>query len=254
MSYNTLSGAIRVTQAQREAITASIGLYVYQTDGTRGYYQFTTENWVLVSGDIVLTTTGTSGASTLVGNTLNIPSYAGGVNIGNSDLSLAGVRTLTLNNQNLTFLGSTTSTIFYSNGNVNIGGTSNLGFKLDVNGTTIFRNTLTMLQDKSITSSNGGITITFGSTGLFDGSWSYQLGTTKGVVFSNAYNVLSSASALVEINSTSRGFLPSRMTTAQINLIVTPAVGLIVYNTTLNALCIYTGTTTLWRQMTTTAM
>lgn len=41
----------------------------------------------------------------------------------------------------------------------------------------------------------------------------------------------SSPSALVEINSTSGGFLNARMTTAQINALVTPVDGTIVYNT-----------------------
>lgn len=40
------------------------------------------------------------------------------------------------------------------------------------------------------------------------------------------------ASALVEINSTTKGFLPPRMTTAQRDAISSPATGLIIYNTT----------------------
>lgn len=40
------------------------------------------------------------------------------------------------------------------------------------------------------------------------------------------------ASALVDVSSTSKGFLPPRMTTAQRDAIATPAAGLIVYNTT----------------------
>lgn len=43
------------------------------------------------------------------------------------------------------------------------------------------------------------------------------------------------ASALVEVQSTSQGFLPPKMTTAQKNAISTPAEGLIVYDTDLNA-------------------
>jgi len=59
------------------------------------------------------------------------------------------------------------------------------------------------------------------------------------------------ASSILTMNSTTKGFLPPRMTTTQINAISSPAVGLIVYNTTLNVLCVYTGT---WQKMTTTAM
>jgi hypothetical protein len=49
------------------------------------------------------------------------------------------------------------------------------------------------------------------------------------------------ASAIVQINSTTRGFLPPRMTTTQKNAITTPATGLVLYDSTLNKLCVYTG-------------
>ena len=55
------------------------------------------------------------------------------------------------------------------------------------------------------------------------------------------------ASAQVAVNSTTRGFMPPRMTTAQKNAIVTPAAGLMVYDTTLNKLCVYT---TAWETIT----
>jgi hypothetical protein len=49
------------------------------------------------------------------------------------------------------------------------------------------------------------------------------------------------ASARVQIDSTTQGFLPPRMTTAQINAIATPAEGLQVYNTTISHMCFYMG-------------
>lgn len=49
------------------------------------------------------------------------------------------------------------------------------------------------------------------------------------------------------INSTTQGFLPPRMTTVQKNAIVTPAAGLMVYDTTLNKLCVFT---TVWETIT----
>lgn len=60
---------------------------------------------------------------------------------------------------------------------------------------------------------------------------------------SDSYN----ASALVQINSTTRGFLPPRMTTAQKNAIATPAAGLVVYDTNLNKLAVFT---TVWETIT----
>jgi len=81
---------------------------------------------------LTLTTTGTSGAATLTGATLNIPQYLS-ANIYNSDGSLTGARTLTLNSQPLTFAG-TTSTRFFANGRLTIGGIVDAGYILDVVG------------------------------------------------------------------------------------------------------------------------
>jgi uncharacterized protein (TIGR02145 family) len=50
------------------------------------------------------------------------------------------------------------------------------------------------------------------------------------------------ASAVMELNSTSTGFLPPRITTAQMNAINSPAEGLTIYNTTLKTLCWFNGT------------
>jgi hypothetical protein len=55
------------------------------------------------------------------------------------------------------------------------------------------------------------------------------------------------ASALLDVSSTTKGFLPPRMTTTQKNAITSPAAGLVVYDTTLNKLCVYT---TAWETIT----
>ena len=51
------------------------------------------------------------------------------------------------------------------------------------------------------------------------------------------------ASAMLDVKSTSKGFLPPRMTTAQMNSIVAPGNGLLVYNTSVNSLYWYNGLT-----------
>jgi hypothetical protein len=63
---------------------------------------------------------------------------------------------------------------------------------------------------------------------------------------SNGFNQ-PNASAQLDVSSTTKGFLPPRMTTAQKNAIATPAAGLMVYDTTLNKLCVYT---TAWETIT----
>ena len=55
------------------------------------------------------------------------------------------------------------------------------------------------------------------------------------------------ASSLIEIASTTQGFLPPRMTTTQKNAISSPANGLVIFDTTLNKLCVYT---TAWETIT----
>jgi hypothetical protein len=53
--------------------------------------------------------------------------------------------------------------------------------------------------------------------------------------------------AVLELASTTKGFLPPRMTTTQKNAIATPPAGLVVYDTDLNKLCLYT---TAWETIT----
>jgi len=48
------------------------------------------------------------------------------------------------------------------------------------------------------------------------------------------------ASAVLQSDSVTKGFLPPRMTTTQKNAIASPAAGLVVYDTTLNKLCVRT--------------
>jgi len=49
------------------------------------------------------------------------------------------------------------------------------------------------------------------------------------------------SSAKLEVNSTSQGFLPPRLTSVQRDAIVSPAIGLVIYNTTSNCLNFYIG-------------
>jgi hypothetical protein len=57
------------------------------------------------------------------------------------------------------------------------------------------------------------------------------------------------ASSILDISSTSQGLLTPRMTTAQRTAIVTPADGLIVYDTDLKSFYHYNSTTTSWNKM-----
>jgi hypothetical protein len=66
-------------------------------------------------------------------------------------------------------------------------------------------------------------------------SWSDWTGTGK--------STIENSSACLQSDSTSRGWLPPRMTTAQKLAITTPASGLMVYDTTLNQMSYYNSVT-----------
>jgi hypothetical protein len=89
-----------------------------------------------------------------------------------------------------------------------------------------------------VTSSGGGGWI----VQMWDDSYSkrYAVFTANGVQFGDNLAGLTNTSAQLSADSTTKGFLPPRMTTTQKNAIATPAAGLMVYDTNLNKLCVYT--------------
>ena len=64
------------------------------------------------------------------------------------------------------------------------------------------------------------------------------------------YELVPAASAVLEARSTTRGFLPPRLTTTERDNITTPAAGLMIYNTTTGKLNFYDGVA--WRAVTST--
>jgi hypothetical protein len=86
-----------------------------------------------------------------------------------------------------------------------------------------------------INSSGNAFTVmrTNNSTGNATFDYSVAIGTTSSPV----------ASAGLEVVSTTQGFLPPRMTTAEKNAITTPATGLMVFDTDLARPCFFNGAT-----------
>jgi hypothetical protein len=148
-----------------------------------------------------------------------------------------------------------------SNGNVLINTTTDAGFRLDVNGTARVQGIFSALNASnegirlrndtgslpsiefwqaviraSITrETNNGLTFNCGGFAMH----TVTGGTIIGGTSRNDLN----ASAQLQVQSTTKGFLPPRMTTTQKNAIASPATGLQVYDTTLNRPCFYDGTT-----------
>jgi len=73
---------------------------------------------------------------------------------------------------------------------------------------------------------------------IYDGSDRIYVGTTGNVQMGGS---APNASAKLDVNSTTLGFLPPRVTTTQKGNIASPTAGLVVYDTTLSKLCVYNG-------------
>jgi len=185
------------------------------------------------------------------------------VNIYNSDGTLTSNRTLTLSTFSLTFAG-TTSTRFFANGNVAIGKTTDNGNKLSVLGQADFGDLstfTTVIAYRSSVSTRLGIFngpiwmsnftdvslwIDCGGNG-FTGNQPVRIytdtyaaipiqfplclqGNGRETIFGQD-TITTTPSSLVTMVSTTKGFLPPRMTSAQRTAIGSPATGLVVYQT-----------------------
>ena len=110
------------------------------------------------------------------------------------------------------------------------------GYKLDVNGTVRVQGSLF-------------VTVVRDATQIFTAGARFQVNDTNNYLYST-YNINvfggtnsdNDPSAVVTMKSTTKGFLPPRMTTTQKNAISTPAAGLIVFDTTLAKHAAYSGT------------
>ena len=160
-----------------------------------------------------------------------------------------------------------------TSGNTLIGTTTDAGFKLDVNGTARVSGTTTITPAAltgSAATSALDISQTWNTTGtpialkvnitdtasaaLSDLMQLQVGGSTRFRVLKSGFFTFNTggeiagnlviggstidASSQLEVRSLTRGFLPPRMTTTQKNAIASPAAGLVVYDTTLNKLCV----------------
>lgn len=164
------------------------------------------------------------------------------------------------------FFQSSTNTVMMIKGttsNVLIGTTTDSGFKFDVNGTARATGVITGYQFNA--SYNGGsysaagvVLLDYGDGLRIGYSGSVQKITLFTAAGTPRFQVVNSgsiligttteiASSLLTLNSSTRGFLPPRMTNAEMLAIATPATSLMVYDTTNNKLCCYDGTT--WQNL-----
>ena len=195
-----------------------------------------------------------------------------GTNAPTSPLQVAG----TITTQNLLSSGVIYGPSFWlqSDGTMALGQQSAGGGKLFIKGSGSTSATTSLLvqnsagtaavtvKDDLTTTFSGAMQVNANLTanGLFSGGnvsagtnlfgTNFYINTAGNAAFGAQVNAV--ASAVVECVSTTKGFLPPRMTTTQINAIVSPANGLEVYNTTLACPCFYDGTG--WRKVSHTTM
>jgi hypothetical protein len=140
--------------------------------------------------------------------------------------------------------------IFGSTGNVLINTTTDAGFRLDVNGTARVISTLTSDTDIfRVTNGSSANVLRVKANGDFLMGGSTDIGSINGLGIFMRYNLrvgslsLADASAVLQADSTTKGFLPPRGSNAQMLAIASPATGLIFFDNTNNKLNCYDGTT-----------
>lgn len=104
---------------------------------------------------------------------------------------------------------------------------------------------LTMNPVASIDWGSGNARINCSTFDIFFSTYTGSSLTEKMRITSNGAMCMgtttANASAILQADSTTKGFLPPRMTTTQKNAITTPAKGLIIFDDTLSKICVYNG-------------
>jgi hypothetical protein len=185
------------------------------------------------------------------------------------DFQTNGIRRLRISNDGELLINTITDA---GNYRVQVSGNAYVSGALDI-GTTTNRAKMTLIannEDAAYISNSGSNTIVQMSNNNTTGDLIYRLrqnagagnffdiryyGTSNYLGFdyggNNAISISSdrlvginttspSASAQLDVTSTTRGFLPPRMTTTQRDAISSPAAGLVIYNTTTSKLQVYT--------------
>jgi hypothetical protein len=153
-------------------------------------------------------------------NSVAAPMYFSGTS--NNTALNADYGTLTLENRNTT--SGTYSQVLF-NGGVNQNGFAGIMGILGANTSSL--------------NYNGDILLATRNGTVYDAR--FRVLSNGNIIIQNGGTFTDVASAILNVSSTTRGFLPPRLTTTQKNAIATPATGLVIYDTTLNKLALYTG-------------
>lgn len=245
----------RMTKSKRDSIQSPAnGLLIYQTDHVQGFYfnantegnpQWLAINdisalWQLNQGDVFR-------VDGRVGIGLTQPEGKFQIN---EPKALAGFTFAGtgLNDLKIDFSGFTE--------------TDSIRFIVEVFDGTVVPNLIRVSYDNGLTWTNPegivpNMDFGFGVTGLFDNDnghttndiWSFTVFPDYGqvvIVKEGKVGIGSSnpnSNAVLDLQSQSKGFLPPRLTTQQRNQINNPSIGLFIYNTDINCMEWYNGTT-----------
>jgi uncharacterized protein (TIGR02145 family) len=233
----------RMTIAQRDAIVSpATGLLVFCIDNGQYYSNKgvpLSPNWVMISSQWMANGSDISFSNGFVGIGTSSPllnlqvqgrigsgygssssaAYVFGSGSENTGLSSPDSKTIAF------IINGSESGRFYWNGNFGIGITAP-AYKMDVAGDINASGNLRQ----------NGIPVTFSQWATNGASISYNSGNT-GIGITNPNN-----SAVLDLTSAGKGFLPPRMNTAQRAAIVSPAEGLVIYNTDDKTLNVFNGT------------
>lgn len=149
------------------------------------------------------------------------------------DSGSCNISALNVSGTNITF----SSIVQNSNNGTNLNFPSNGIITLYNNGSTDFNR----LQFGGTTNSFPAIKRALNNIEIKNADDSYGAGLSVGGLLV--------PSAILQADSTQKGFLMPRMTETQINTIASPADGLMIYNTTIQAPCFYNGLTMQWQKI-----
>ena len=283
-TFGTATAAIPLSQLDSNFATAiTLGnTAVYLGNTTTSIGNLTLTNVTISSGSVTITDTTVSGNVTLSGGTANGVAYLNGSKV------LTTGSALTFDGTNFLTTGSATGTAFIPSGSTvptngmylpttnsvawstnttermrldasgNVGiGTSSPNQKLTVNGgvNIIGAATLSAAQGAGLMSFESPIMRCYVGDGT-GYSWAFSKRaasvTTDLMTLTDAGNlglgVTPNASAIFDAQSTTKGVRMPNMTTTQKNAIASPAAGLMVFDTTLAKLCVYSGSA--WQTIT----
>ncbi len=214
-----------------------LGSYVPSTGDTFGFHLLTTATTGITGNSTSIITSSNNGIITLGKRTaINavtpwLTLNAGGVAIFSSGTVQGGA------GGNLTF-GGAGGLNYFNGGITSSGGNFYVG-----RGQSEFygfsANWFTGSADTSLSSPSAGI-ISFNTTAVDNGLASIVAtnATLSGVM---GVGGTPNANAALDVQSTTKAFMPPRMTTTQKNAIASPAAGMMVYDSTLGKLSVYTG-------------